>query len=271
MNRVKTGIKGFDELVEGGIPEGFNVLLNGQPGTGKTIFGLQYIYYGAKNGEKGIYVAFDSTVDLLKEQAKRFGWDLDELEKSAQIFFLRVPINKIKFDLFESIDKVKKQMGAKRVVFDSLAMFSINVDLFTIPLGYSGNVASSVSMNADGHDTSGGFGPSSKDSATNKISYSGNSTKRMVYLIVDELSHLGTTNLIITSEANLQHSGLTIDGVSEYACDGIVALYNEPIGIKRMRTMSILKMRSTDHSQYIHNVELGKEGIVVKPAEEVYK
>ena len=53
-DRVKTGVSGFDELVEGGIPKGFNVLITGLPGTGKTIFGLQYLYTGLKNGENGL-------------------------------------------------------------------------------------------------------------------------------------------------------------------------------------------------------------------------
>lgn len=46
--RVKTGIPGFDELVAGGLPKESNILLTGIPGTGKTIFALQYLYNGAK-------------------------------------------------------------------------------------------------------------------------------------------------------------------------------------------------------------------------------
>ena len=78
----------------------------------------------------------------------------------------------------------------------------------------------------------------------------------------------GTTNIIIASESNTGE-GLTMDGVSEYACDGIIELYNQPIGIKRIRTMSVLKMRSTNHSQYIHDFEFSKDGIIVKPPEQL--
>ena len=263
MNRIKTGIKGFDELISGGIPEGFNVLLTGRPGTGKTIFGLEYLYYGAKNGEKGIYVAFDSTINMLKEQAKQFGWDLDEMEKSGKIYFLKVPISGTKFNLFENVSKIRKDMGAKRVVLDNLAMFAINMDFFTIPLGYSGNMASSVSITTEDRDISGKFQQEPK-MGKNKVLYKGDSEKRMVYLIIDELSRLGTTNLIITSEANAS-TGLTVDGVSEFACDGIIRLEMAAVGETLNRTLDVSKMRKTKIDGIKHTFDFDqKVGIAIE-------
>lgn len=67
--RVKTGIEGFDQLVQGGFPRGSTVLLCGSPGTGKTIFGLEYLFNGAsKFKEKGLYVTFDQSEDSLKNR-----------------------------------------------------------------------------------------------------------------------------------------------------------------------------------------------------------
>ena len=57
MDRVATGVAGFDGLVQGGLPAGSNILLTGRPGTGKTIFALQYLYNGALKGENGIYIS----------------------------------------------------------------------------------------------------------------------------------------------------------------------------------------------------------------------
>ena len=84
MDRVKTGIPGFDELIEGGIPKGFNVLLVGQPGAGKTIFGLQYLVNGAMQGENGLYISLDSPNEMVKSQGRRFGWDIDKLEREGK-------------------------------------------------------------------------------------------------------------------------------------------------------------------------------------------
>jgi len=255
LERVQTGVAGFDTLVEGGFPKGTNVLISGAPGTGKSIFGLEYLYQGALKGENGVYVVIDSEVELLKMQARQFGRDIDKLEQQGKIFFLRVPLDKNKLNIFEMIEKVKKQIDAKRIVFDSLAAFAMNIDLFTIPLGYAGNMASSV-------EASGGSGKG-------QVFYTGNSEKRMVSLILEELKSLGTTNLIITYGGQSEGQ-ITIDGVSEFECDGIVQMHNELIGAKRVRTMAILKMRDTSHSPYVHDVEITKaNGIEIKPAEEV--
>ncbi|MEM0353260.1 MAG: ATPase domain-containing protein, partial [Archaeoglobaceae archaeon] len=51
--RLKTGIPGMDEILNGGIPERNVVLLSGGPGTGKTIFGQQFLWYGLQSGEPG--------------------------------------------------------------------------------------------------------------------------------------------------------------------------------------------------------------------------
>lgn len=278
IERVTTGVMGFDALVEGGLPKGSNVLITGAPGAGKTIFGLHYLYSGAMAGERGLYISLDSHSELLKEQALQFGMDFSKLEAEDKVVFLNVPINQMKFDLFDAIKKAQERIGAKRVVFDSMAMFAINIDLFTIPIGYVGNTASSVSLSAgtieklnavsidDKRNDVGGASTNDGD----KISYTANSEKRMIYLIVNELSRFGTTNIIITY-GDLSGATISNDGVSEYICDGIVQLYNDRIGIRRMRTISILKMRYTNHSPFVHDFAIGNRGIEVRAAEQVYK
>lgn len=265
MERTKTGIPGFDDLVEGGIPRGSNVLVTGAPGAGKSIFGLQYLYEGAKEGENGIYITLDSTTNTLKNQAAQFGMDMEEFESQGKIFFLRVPLTKRKLNIFDTIEKIQKQINAKRIVFDNLAALAMNLDLFTIPAGYAGNIAASVSVNA-------GSMPSvdneSNFEGRDKVVYTGDSEKRLVYLIIEELAALGTTNLIITY-GDPDNGKVTIDGVSEFGCDGVVQIYNQLIGNKRIRTITIPKLRNTNHSQYIHDLELSSKGFVVKAAEKV--
>jgi len=63
MERVQTGIKGFDGLIEGGFPKSSAILLSGTPATGKTIFALQYLVNGIeKFNEKGIYITFEEKI-----------------------------------------------------------------------------------------------------------------------------------------------------------------------------------------------------------------
>ena len=90
MNRVPTGITGLDALIEGGIPEGRSLLVSGGTGTGKTIFGLQYLYFGAKKyNEPGIYVTLDERPDLIRQDMIRFGWDLRKLEDENMLHVLK--------------------------------------------------------------------------------------------------------------------------------------------------------------------------------------
>ncbi len=63
--RLKTGISGLDPLIDGGFPDPSIILVHGPPGAGKSIFSLQYLMYGAVQGEKGLYVTTLS---------EKFGW-----------------------------------------------------------------------------------------------------------------------------------------------------------------------------------------------------
>ena len=198
----------------------------------------------------------------------RFGWNLESMEKSGKIFFLKVPLNKIKFDLFDVIGKIKKEINAERVVLDNLATFAINAGFFAIRLGEGEMIEPSPTPFESGKV--GGDVAGAQTAEKNGVVYTSKSDRRMAYLIVEKLTELGTTNLIITY-GNRNSTHITVDGVSEFTCDGIVELYNELMGNRHMRTISILKMRATDHSQYLHDFEFGRNGIVVKPAVPVYK
>ncbi|MEM5830349.1 MAG: ATPase domain-containing protein [Candidatus Aenigmatarchaeota archaeon] len=71
MRRVKTGIPGLDDLLNGGIPERNVVLLSGGPGTGKTIFAQQFLWNGLQMEENGVYVALEEHPAVNNVNAKR--------------------------------------------------------------------------------------------------------------------------------------------------------------------------------------------------------
>ncbi len=119
IKRVKTGVPGFDELVEGGIPEGFVVVVTGTPGTGKTIFSMQFLMEGLNNNEKCIFFSFEENVEQLVKQSIRFGWDVGEyIDKGyLEIFGLTMLSTE---EIIEIFDVFKP----KRIVFDSINAFS---------------------------------------------------------------------------------------------------------------------------------------------------
>jgi len=63
MKRVSTGIVGLDEMLGGGFPQERVILVRGGPGSGKTIFSLQFIVEGVKRGERGIYVTLEEPLN----------------------------------------------------------------------------------------------------------------------------------------------------------------------------------------------------------------
>jgi circadian clock protein KaiC len=71
---MPTGIAGFDQMTGGGLPAGRTTLLVGGPGCGKTLFSLQVLGHGARNGKKGVFVGFEETTDDLAARLARFSW-----------------------------------------------------------------------------------------------------------------------------------------------------------------------------------------------------
>ncbi len=122
MLRVKTHIKGFDRLIEGGFPSGSVILLTGGPGTGKTTFGLEYLYRGAMHGERGLYVGTEQGLDDLKRQALRYGWKLDDLITTGLLDFAFLSFTSGKCKITE-LEKTLKKFKPKRLVIDSLTTF----------------------------------------------------------------------------------------------------------------------------------------------------
>ncbi|HTD28382.1 MAG TPA: ATPase domain-containing protein, partial [Xanthomonadaceae bacterium] len=86
--KAPTGISGLDEITGGGLPSGRTTLMVGGPGSGKTIFALQFLVHGAKGcDEPGIFVAFEETAMRIMANAEGFGWELPEL-LPKRLFFI---------------------------------------------------------------------------------------------------------------------------------------------------------------------------------------
>jgi circadian clock protein KaiC len=128
--KVPTGIAGFDEITGGGLPRGRTTLLLGGPGSGKTVFALQFLVHGVQDcKEPGIFVAFEETSKRIVDNAEGFGWKLAEL-LSKKLFFLDAQplpdmIQSGNFDLsvmLAALGAQSKQLGARRIVFDALDM-----------------------------------------------------------------------------------------------------------------------------------------------------
>lgn len=123
-----TGIRGFDEITEGGLPSGRTTLVMGGPGCGKTVFALQSLVNGAhQSKEAGVFVAFEESTRQIIANAATFGWDLPGLVKK-KLFFLDARLSPDvvqagEFDLsgvLTILQAKAETINAKRIVFDGI-------------------------------------------------------------------------------------------------------------------------------------------------------
>jgi circadian clock protein KaiC len=120
-DRLSTGVSGLDEMMGGGIPRGYSVLIAGPSGSGKTVLSNQFIIEGAQRGEKGVVAIFEKRPnDYL--QTTPSGDQFEQLveEKMLEVVYLRPLDLSIDETLLELQDAVKR-LGAKRAVIDSLS------------------------------------------------------------------------------------------------------------------------------------------------------
>jgi circadian clock protein KaiC len=129
LEKISSGIEGFDDITAGGLPRRRTTLLMGGPGCGKTVFALQMLVSGARRHHSpGIFVAFEEDAHRVSANAETFGWDMRGLEKTQQLFFvdacMRSDVVKSgAFDLtglLAALEEKAREMGAKLIVFDAI-------------------------------------------------------------------------------------------------------------------------------------------------------
>ncbi len=126
MERIKSGIHNFDNLLGGGIPRKEMMLVEGEPGSGKTNLGLEFLYRGAQKGEPGLYVSFQETENEVL-RTTTFEWDFREAVEEGLI-------NIINFDpyRYEKIaDMLRssiKENDAERIVLDPITDLDLYIN-----------------------------------------------------------------------------------------------------------------------------------------------
>src|SRR5690349_10616866 len=129
LPKVATGISGFDEITDGGLPRGRPTLVCGGPGCGKTLFGLEFLIHGALRGEGGLFVSFEETEEDIVKNVASLGYDLAALlrKKVLAVEYVRVERAEIEetgeYDLeglFVRLDYALRVTKAKRIVLDTI-------------------------------------------------------------------------------------------------------------------------------------------------------
>jgi circadian clock protein KaiC len=130
LRKSLTGIQGLDEITGGGLPSGRPTLVSGGAGSGKTMFGLEFLVRGAMQyNEPGVFISFEETIPDLAMNAASLGFDLDRLVAEKKLFLDHVYISRAEIaetgeydldGLFVRIADAVQRVGAKRVVLDTI-------------------------------------------------------------------------------------------------------------------------------------------------------
>src|SRR5579862_2572848 len=78
--KASSGVRGLDDIMSGGFPAGHLYVIEGDPGTGKTTVGLQFLMHGASHGERVLYVTLSESKSELEEGAESHGWLLEGVD-----------------------------------------------------------------------------------------------------------------------------------------------------------------------------------------------
>ncbi len=124
VKRIRTGIEGFDELIEGGLPERSLVLLTGSTGSGKSIFAMNFLVEGAMNGENGVYISLQESMDETINEMRFFGWPIDSLIEEGKILIIQPEL--YNYDaLLTAIEEAIDKVHARRLVIDSISIIGM--------------------------------------------------------------------------------------------------------------------------------------------------
>ncbi len=221
IERLRTGVKGFDDLLAGGIPRGFFVAVVGEPGTGKTIFCIHFARRGLLEGDRVIYVTTEESRESIIRQASMFGFDFQKaIEKKKMIIIDALlkdkedPWNLVEVSVEEMIQKIiqaKKELGygRTRLVIDSMSAFWLD-----------------------------------KPAMARKYSYT---VKRI--LSKWDMTILATSQYAITTSYGF---GFGI----EHVADGIIRFKKLVRNWELKRYVIVEKMRQTPHSLRVHEIEI---------------
>ena len=236
VERVGTGVDRLDELVQGGYPRGYTVLVSGAPGTGKSIFSMQFLYEGAKKGEKGVYVLFEQNPEDLIIQCELFGWNLRKFIDEGMLKMISLDIKDTHID---DILRMIAEGNYQRVVVDSLSAILLHPVAWKemdVPYIFSGDLEEMI--------------PDPRNMII--------ASRILLNKIINSIKAMKCTSLVI-SELTVGSKGLSRDTISEFLVDGIITMHYAITGSLPGRNIMIRKMRATKHSEMIHPIEF-KEG-----------
>ncbi|NPA47088.1 MAG: ATP-binding protein [Thermococci archaeon] len=230
MERISTGVSGLDIMLNGGLLPGRVYLIKGGPGTGKSTLAMHFAMDGVRNGEKVLYITLEEPVETLKEDMRKFGFDVDNplltLVEATPVGTKRSIFDNVHYDEFARdfsrfLKKIVEKFSSgefSRVIVDPITMLRL-----TLP---------------------------------DELEY-----RRSVITLVKEAIRNGVTLLLIAETTSQE--------LEDYLVHGVIELRKTYIAGEPMRIISIVKFRGSSFDEALRHYEITDRGIVVYHTESV--
>jgi circadian clock protein KaiC len=233
VEKLETGIPGFDHVSKGGLPKGRTTLISGTAGSAKTVLACQFLAEGIrKANESGVFITFEESPDDIRQNMLGLGWDIQRWETEGRWAFVdaspqpeQETVVAGNYDLGALLARIEyaiRKVGARRVSMDSLgAIFTQFADSATV--------------------------------------------RGELFRIASALKAMKVT-AVMTAERTQEYGEIARFGVEEFVADNVIILRNILEAEKRRRTIEILKFRGTTHQkgEYPFTIMPG-EGVIVIP------
>jgi len=230
-DRISSGIKGLNGMLNGGFIPGSTVLVAGQAGSGKTTFAMQFLYDGARNGEHGLFITLEQDREKLIADMAAIGMNLPKMRgvtiiggSIGEIMRFRKMVKAWLDDFLSEIQEVVCETKAKRIAIDSINLFL--------------------------------------------MLFEGEEDKRFALLqLTSLLNRLGCT-VMLTCETQ-DNMSLSWYGFEEFVVDDVITLMNVNLEHYFKHALSVRKMRGSAHDKSIVSYEITPKGLVVYPKDVV--
>lgn len=236
----KTGIEGFDKLVENGIPKGSASLVCGGPGSGKTLFCLQTLMNNAEAGKLCYYMSFEERVDRLRDHMLDFGWDAKKFEDQGNLIIRRFD----PFEITRSVEALMAKAKGELLIDVAPVVFPDNIRPEVVIIDSLSSIGAAFSSD-DGYRT-------------------------YIEQLFKLFEKMGVTSFFISEivEDKLSSGG---SAVEQFLADNVIIIYNIRKQNIRESAIEILKMRGTKFQKRIVAMQiLGGVGVQIYPEQKVY-